>query len=204
MEWLVLSILFGLALAMDCFVLSITDGLTITDLSQKKWRPFFIAAIFGLFQGLFPLVGFLLGEAFSSVIDSFDHWIALGLLCFIGGKMLLDGILSLVRPEKKDPATFSIKSVLLQGVADSIDALAIGVTIRTNIGATADYQIYVCLGIIAITSFLISLIGLFAGKGISKLLRGKYEIADIIGGVVLISLGAFICLEGVGVITWGF
>ena len=204
MEWLVLSILFGLALAMDCFVLSVTDGLTVTDLLEKKRRPFFIAAIFGLFQGLFPLIGFLLGETFSSFIDTFDHWIALGLLSIIGIKMLVDGIKGLVKPETREPGKFSVKAVLLQGVADSIDALAIGITIRTNIGATADWQIYVCFGIIAITSFLISLIGLFAGKGVSKLLRGKFEIANIIGGVVLIMLGVFICLEGVGVITWGF
>ena len=204
MEWLVLSILFSVALAMDCFVLSVTDGLTLTDLLEKKRRPFFIAGIFGLFQGLFPLIGFLLGEAFSSFIDSFDHWIALALLTFIGGKMLIDGIKGLVKPESREPGKFSVKTTLLQGVADSIDALAIGITIRTNIGATADWQIYVCLGIIALTSFLISLVGLFAGKGISKLLRGKYEIANIIGGVVLILLGVFICLEGVGVISWGF
>ncbi len=189
---------------MDCFVLSVTDGLTLTDLLEKKRRPFFIAGIFGLFQGLFPLIGFLLGEAFSSFIDSFDHWIALALLTFIGGKMLIDGIKGLVKPESREPGKFSVKTTLLQGVADSIDALAIGITIRTNIGATADWQIYVCLGIIALTSFLISLVGLFAGKGISKLLRGKYEIANIIGGVVLILLGVFICLEGVGVISWGF
>ena len=118
--------------------------------------------------------------------------------------MLIDGIKGLVKPESREPGKFSVKTTLLQGVADSIDALAIGITIRTNIGATADWQIYVCLGIIALTSFLISLVGLFAGKGISKLLRGKYEIANIIGGVVLILLGVFICLEGVGVISWGF
>lgn len=204
MEWLLLSFLFGLAVAMDCFVLSITDGLTMSDLTQRKWRPFFIAGVFGLFQGLFPLVGFLLGEALSSVIDKYDHWIALVLLTFIGGKMLFDGIRGLVKPDTRSPRVFTIRSILLQGVADSIDAFAIGVTIRTNIHATADYQIYVCFGIIALCSFALSLVGLFAGKGINKLLRGKFEIANIIGGAILIALGIFICLEGVGVISWSF
>ncbi len=204
MEWLLLSFLFGIALAMDCFALSITDGLTISDLFKKKWQPFFIAGIFGLFQGLFPLIGFFLGEALSSIIDKYDHWVALGLLSVIGVKMLFDGIHSLVKPEEKFTRTFSVKSTLFQGVADSIDAFAIGVTIRANIHATADYQIYVCILIIALCSFLISLIGLFAGKGINKLLRGKYEIANIIGGTILILLGVFICLEGVGVISWSF
>ena len=204
MEWLLLSFLFSIAVAMDCFALSITDGLTISDLGEKKWRPFFIAAVFGGFQGLFPLIGFLLGEALSSVVDKYDHWIALALLSVIGAKMIYDGIHSLVKPEKRIERKFSFKSILIQGVADSIDAFAIGVTIRTNITATADYQIYVCLGIIALTSFLVSLIGLSAGKGINKLLRGKYEIANIIGGVILVALGIFICLEGVGIITWSF
>lgn len=204
MEWLLLSFLFGLALAMDCFALSVTDGLTVSDLYEKKWRPFFIAGIFGLFQGLFPLAGFLLGEALSSVVDKYDHWIALALLGVIGAKMVFDGIHSLVKPEQRIVRTFSVKSTLLQGVADSIDAFAIGVTIRTNIKATADYQIYVCIGIIALVSFALSLVGLYAGKGINKLLRGKYEIANIIGGTILILLGVFICLEGVGIITWGF
>ncbi len=204
MEWLLLSFLFGIALAMDCFALSITDGLTLSDLTEKKWRPFFIAGIFGLFQGLFPLVGFFLGEALSSVIDKYDHWIALVLLSVIGVKMIYDGVHSLVKPEQRVVRTFSVKSILFQGVADSIDAFAIGVTIRTNIKATADYQIYVCIGIIALVSFLVSLVGLFAGKGINRLLRGKYEVANIVGGSILVLLGIFICLEGVGVISWGF
>ena len=204
MEWLLFSFLFALAVAMDCFVLSVTDGLTISDLNEKKWRPFFIAAVFGGFQGLFPLIGFLLGEALSSAIDKYDHWIALGLLVVIGGKMLFDGIHALVKPEESSPRKFSIKTILLQGVADSIDAFAIGVTIRTNIRASANWQIYVCLGIIALCSFGLSLVGLVAGKGINKLLRGKYEIANIIGGAVLIALGIIICLEGTGVITWAF
>ncbi len=204
MEWLLLSFLFGIALAMDCFALSISDGLTITDLNEKKWRPFFIAGIFGLFQGLFPLIGFLLGETFSKAIDSFDHWVALALLGFIGGKMAFDGIRGLIKPEDRKERKFSVKSILIQGIADSIDAFAVGITIRTNIKATADYQIYVCLGIIVLCSFFISLLGLGAGKGINKLLRGKVEICDIVGGAILILLGVFICLEGTGVISWSF
>ena len=128
----------------------------------------------------------------------------MALLSIIGVKMIYDGIHSLIKPEERVERKFSIKSILFQGIADSIDAFAIGVTIRTNINATADYQIYVCLGIIALTSFVVSLIGLSAGKGINKLLRGKYEIANIIGGTILVALGIFICLEHVGIINWAF
>jgi putative Mn2+ efflux pump MntP len=74
MEWIGYSFIYGVALAMDCLALSITDGLVYQDLGKK--RPFFIAGVFALGQVLFPLLGFLLGEAFARFIDSFDHWVA--------------------------------------------------------------------------------------------------------------------------------
>jgi putative Mn2+ efflux pump MntP len=200
MDWIGLSFLFGLALSMDCLALSITDGLVYQDLNKKK--TFFIAGVFGLGQGLFPLLGFLLGQTFAEQIDSFDHYIAFGLLLLIGGKMIFDGIKGMVKPELRTPKKFSYGEVLLQGVADSIDALAIGITIRMNVHATADYQIYVAFAIIAFCSFAISLVGLFAGKGINKLLKGKYEVSELIGGIVLVLLGTMLLLEGLNVISW--
>ena len=185
---------------MDCLALSISDGLVYQDLDKKK--PFFIAGVFGLAQGLFPLVGFLLGEVIAEQIDKYDHWIAFVLLLIIGGKMLIEGIKGCIKPENKEPKKFSYKEVLVQGVADSIDALAVGITIRTNIHATADYQIYVAFIVIALCSFTISLIGLFAGKQINKLLRGHYEVSEIIGGVILIVLGTILLLEGLNIIAW--
>ncbi len=200
MEWLFLSFIFGIALAMDCFALSITDGLVYQDLNKKKC--FFIAGVFGIAQGLMPLFGFLLGEVIAKQIDQYDHWIAFVLLAAIGGKMVFEGVKGCVKPEAREPKNFSYGEVLVQGIADSIDALAIGITIRTNIHATADYQVYVAFGIIALCSFAISLIGLFAGKGINKLLKGRYEISEIIGGAVLIVLGLILLFEGLGVIAW--
>ena len=202
MEWLLLSFLFGITLAADCFAIAVADGLTISDLTEKKWRPFFIAGLFGIFHCVFPLIGFFLGEALSSFIDKYDHWIALVLLSIIGAKMVYEGIRALVKSDKPVQTKFSFRSIIFQGVADSIDALAVGVTIRANIHASADYQIYICFLIIALCAFGITLLGLLAGKSINKLLRGKYEIANIIGGTILILLGVFICLEGTGVIAW--
>lgn len=202
MAWLLRSFIFGIALAMDCLALSITDGLTMDGLSEKKRRMFFIAGVFALFQGLFPLIGYLLGEAFSEFIDKYDHWIGFGLLLLIGGKMLFEGIKGIVKPEEKKMIPFSIKTVLIQGVADSIDALAIGITVTANIQATEVYQVYVCFAVIATCTFAISLLGLVAGKWISKALKGHYEISEIIGGVVLIALGVILLLEGLNVIAW--
>lgn len=135
-------------------------------------------------------------------MDAYDHWIGFGLLLLIGGKMLFEGIKGMAKPETRTPKNFSYGEVLLQGVADSIDALAVGITIRTNIHATADYQIYVAFAIIALCSFLISLVGLFMGKGINKLLKGKYEISEVLGGAVLVVLGTLILLEGLNFITF--
>ena len=114
MEWIALSFLFGIALAMDCLALSITDGLVYQDLNEKKWRPFFIAGVFALGQGLFPLIGFLLGEAVSSYIDQFDHYIAFALLAIIGGKMLYEGIKGMVKPECAIARKFSVMPGMLQ------------------------------------------------------------------------------------------
>lgn len=200
MEWIGLSFLFGIALAMDCLALSITDGLVYQDLNEKKWRPFFIAGVFALGQGLFPLIGFLLGEAVSSYIDQFDHYIAFALLAIIGGKMLYEGIKGMVKPECAIARKFSVKEVCFQGVADSIDALAVGITLPTNIHVASglgNYRTYVATVIIAVVTFIISLVGLFAGKSIAKLFKGKYEVSEVIGGSVLIILGTVIMVQGI-------
>jgi manganese efflux pump family protein len=200
MDWLWLSFVYGVALAMDCLALSITDGLVYQDLNQKKWRPFFIAGVFALGQSIFPLAGFLLGETVSSYIDKFDHYIAFVLLAFIGGKMLYEGIKGMVHPGEAEPKQFTVKEVLFQGVADSIDALAVGITLPTNIHTATgygNYRTYIAIAIIGLCTFIISLIGLFAGKNIAKLFKGKYEVSEVIGGSVLIILGIVIMVEGI-------
>ena len=204
MNWIVYSIIYGVALAMDCLALSIVDGLVYAK--EKKRKFFLIAGFFGLFQGLFPLIGFLLGTAFSQWIDQVDHWIGFGLLLFIGGKMVYEGIKSVIKKEDEEegdakPLTF--KTIILQSIADSIDAFAIGITIKAFIHLPENavgYEVYVSFGIIAVVTFLISLVGLFGGKVINKLLKGKSEATNILGGVVLVTLGVLLLLEGLNVI----
>ncbi len=200
MNWLLLSFVFALALSLDCFALSVTDGLVYPDMGRKK--SFFAAGTFGLFQGLFPFVGFLLGLAFSQWIDAYDHWVGFVLLSVIGLKMIVESSIELAKKKGDDEnstrKTLTYPMILVQGVADSIDALAIGITVRTNIQATADYQIYVCFIVIAVVSFLVSLLGLYGGKFFNKIFRGKVEVTEILGGTVLVLLGLFILLEGLG------
>ncbi len=192
MEWIGTAILLGIALAMDCLALSITDGLVYKGL--KIWQAFFIAFVYAALQGLFPLAGYFLGKTFIDKISPWHLLVAFGLLGIIGGKMIFDGIKGIVKPEEKKEGKFSIPSVLLQGVADSIDAFAVGITLTSTINAENPASVPFSttmwvIAIIAICTFIISLIGVFMGKGINKLLRGHYEIANLFGGLVLLGIG---------------
>lgn len=203
MNWIGNAFILGFALAMDCLALSVADGLVYGK--EKKRKYFFIAGVFGLFQGLMPLIGFLLGQIFAETIDKYDHWIGFTLLLLIGGKMVFDGIKGLFKPETEVEQTFSYPKILLQGVADSIDALAIGITMYSNLGLDVNnvkgYEIYIGFLIIALMSFVISLIGLFGGRVINRLLKGKISLCNLIGGIILILLGVFLLLKGLSIIN---
>ena len=197
-------ILLGIALSMDAFAVSVTDGLTYTDINKKK--SFFIAGIFGVMQALMPLVGFWLVEIISVIVGEAGGakagkimsdvvcWIAFVLLLFIGGKMLIEGIKDLKKaPEENEAKTFSVKEVLYFGFATAIDALGTGVALHSGLSTTSTIWLHV--SIIMVITFIISLIGLFLGKQIVKLLKGKFEITAIIGGAILIILAVWIILS---------
>ncbi|MCR4561854.1 MAG: manganese efflux pump MntP family protein [Bacilli bacterium] len=187
MNWLSL-IGISVGLAMDAFAVSIVSGLTIKGL--KKWQGIVIAAFFGVFQGLMPLIGYLLGSLFISYIEAYDHWVAFGLLLAIGGWMIFEGVKDIVRPEELKEKVFSWKKVIIQAIATSIDALAVGISLQT-LGIFIVWDVLT----IAIITFVICLFGVFLGTQISKLLKGKYSIANIIGGTILILIGVSILIE---------
>lgn len=197
-------VLLGIALSMDAFAVSVTDGLTYTDINKKK--SFFIAGVFGVMQALMPLVGFWLveiitiivgesgGESAGRIMSDVVSWVAFGLLLIIGGKMLIEGIKDLKKaPEEKEEKKFSVKEVLYFGFATAIDALGTGVALHSGLSTTTTIWLHVVI-IMAIT-FTISLIGLFLGKQIVKLLKGKFEITAIIGGCILIILAIWIIIS---------
>ena len=203
-EILIQIFLLGIALAMDAFAVSVTDGLTYTDINKKK--SFFVAGVFGLMQGLMPLIGYWIIELVRIIADEASGnksgeimgWIvvilAFVLLLFIGGKMLFEGIRDLKKSdEEKEPKKFSFKEVILFGFATSIDAMATGVTL--NAGLSNHGTIWLHVGIIAIITFGICLIGLFLGKMILRLFKGKYEVCVVIGGVILILLAAWVLVS---------
>lgn len=176
-------ILLSIGLAMDCFAVSIATGLKCRtmQISQAYKMPL----LFGLFQGAMPLIGFLLSISFAEFIDSFSHWISLGILACIGIKMIAGEYES-----KEDDCAngfFAWKRVLLLALAVSIDALAMGV-----IFVSTPEIILLAVSIIALGSFLFSIAGLYIGYTFGSRCTFK---AGILGGVILICMGIKIVLE---------
>lgn len=176
-------ILIGIGLSMDAFAVSITNGLTCTNL--KRSQMLWIAICFGGFQGLMPVIGFFLGKAFETYITSFDHWIALVLLGYIGGKMIYD---ALSKHEEEKAFELTAKTLLIQGVATSIDALAVGV----SFAALQDVKILPAAAIITGTTFAISLVGVAFGKKVGTKMGDR---AQLVGGLILIAIGIKIFVE---------
>jgi len=197
-------ILFGIALSMDAFAVSVTDGLIYHGLNKRK--SFFIALVFGVMQALMPLIGYWLvegityfvgsaaGEKAGSIMSLVVTWIAFALLVFIGGKMLIEAIKNIKKPEEeKEIKNFSYKEVLIMGIATSIDALATGVAFHSKISTNTTIWLHV--SIIMVCTFIISLIGVLLARQFHKLFKGKYEITSIIGGSILLLLAVWIVLS---------
>ena len=179
--FLIRNILLGAALAMDAFSVSMANGLN--EPRMKRQRAIGIAATFALYQIAMPLIGWVcvrtVAEAFTA-FRKFIPWIALILLAFIGGKMLLEGIRYKDSAESKPAVGFW--ELMVQGVATSIDALSVGFTIAEVNFASALVESL----IIGIVTFFICIAGLAIGKKFGTRLAGK---ASILGGVILIAIG---------------
>lgn len=180
------AVLIAVALAMDCFSVSITTGLTHN--SVKTFHVWRMAIFFGLFQAMMPLIGWLISSYFGTYIMAFDHWIAFTLLSIIGIKMIIDYF------KKEDSKTFdpeNLSVVLLLAFATSIDALAVGVSFEC-MGRHMLSDIMVSILIIGIISWLFSLLGYRIGATIGR--RFKFP-AELIGGIILIGIGTKVLIE---------
>lgn len=182
----------GVSLAMDAFAVSICKGLGMKKIDYRKM--FIIAGLFGAFQAIMPLIGWLLGSQFEKYIVKFDHWIAFVLLAFIGGKMIFD-VLRGGDDDCADCGKFDIKELFVMAIATSIDALATGIVF----GLQPELNIWVSIAIIGITTFLICVGGVFIGNRFGVKFKDKAAFA---GGVILIIIGLKILLEHLGVINF--
>ncbi len=188
--------LSGISLSMDAFAVSICNGMVYSNLDRKK--TLFMPFIYGLFQALMPIIGFYIGLLFIEQIEAYDHWVAFALLVAIGGKMIYDGINELRSPEEEiQPKQFSVTEVLLQGVATSIDALAVGFSLNTMLSGVSDVQLWAWLSVllIGLTTFAITFVGVIIGKKVGKLFQKKASVAEIVGGAVLVLIAIKIVIE---------
>ena len=212
-------ILIAIGLAMDCFAVSVTHGLAAEPNSKpfRHYGPWLMALMFGLFQGGMPLIGYFAGTLFADFVARFAPWLALIILGFIGGKMIVESFKGNVilcklhnnercskhkkqcehadnqakcpyHVHEEEPcADFSLKHILMLAVATSIDALATGVIFKAD-------ELWTCVSIIALVSFLFSIIGFSIGR----LVGNKFHVnVGLFGGIILIVIGLKIFIEGV-------
>lgn len=187
------TVLIALALAMDCFAVSVVCGMIIRRMEGRTVLS--AAFLFGLFQALMPLIGWALTNSFSRYLEAVDHWIAFGLLAFIGGKMIVD---SFREEEDKSINPRSLRTRLVLAVATSIDALAVGISYACT-GYDTLGQLTVPLVTIGIVSFLMSLLGFFLGAKTGDTIVKKLR-PELIGGVILIGIGIKILIEHLGLL----
>ena len=185
----------GVGLSMDAFAVAICKGLGMHRINLR--HAFVIALFFGGFQALMPLIGFFLGSYLAELVNPIDHWIAFGLLAFIGAKMLWDAFKSDADDGQSDSAqeeALDLKELLMLAVATSIDALAVGITF-----AFLEVNIWIAITVIGLTTFVLS----FAGVVVGNRFGARYERpSTIVGGIVLIGIGVKILLEHLGVIAF--
>ncbi len=184
-------LLIAVGLSMDAFAVSVSSGMALCF--TKMRQNLRIAGSFGLFQGIMPLLGYAVANTFSDKFEAIDHWIAFGLLGFVGGKMLWEAL----RGGEDIPSgdLSSWRSVMLMSVATSIDALAVGASFAVMphegiLALRAGYLL--CAAIIAVVTFVLCFGGVILGCRFGNLFGNKAEIA---GGVVLIGIGIKILLE---------
>ena len=187
--FIIKSFLLGVGLAMDAFSVSLANGLNNPKMNKSKM--FMVAGTFAVFQGFMPMIGWFCVHNLVNYFKTFEKfipWIALGLLVFIGGNMLLEGIKG--DEDDDNSKDLTLKALMVQGVATSIDALSVGFTI-------AEYgfsMALICVLIISIVTFIICFVGLIIGKKVGMKFAGK---ASIMGGIILILIGAEIFFTGV-------
>jgi len=169
-------VLVAVGLAMDALAVSIAKGIVIKHQRQKT--ALLLASFFGGFQMLMPTIGWLAGTSLKTVIMGIDHWIAFGLLAFIGSKMIYD---SIKKEDGEKEESLRLHSLMTLAVATSIDALMVGLSF-----AFLQTQILAPILVIGLITFLLSLMGFFFGCGLERIFGNKIK---IVGGLILLAIG---------------
>lgn len=177
-------VLVGVGLAMDS--LSVTIAKTMVNPKEKKIKLLAMPILFGFFQGLMPLIGGILITNFEKYISFIDHWIAFVLLAYIGFNMIKEAIEAKKNNEPINPS-LKMKDLLILSIATSIDALSVGIGL-----AAAGSDVVMASLIAGSVTFIICVIGMYIAKALGDFLKDK---AEILGGIILISIGIKILVE---------
>ncbi|MBR4862985.1 MAG: manganese efflux pump [Oscillospiraceae bacterium] len=183
-------LILAFGLSMDAFAVSICKGLSMKKATLKASAT--CGIWFGGFHALMPLIGFFLGTMFAETIQSFDHWVAFGLLAIIGINMLKEAFGKCDECEEHD-ADLSVKTMFVMAIATSIDAMAVGI----SLAMAGNVNIFLAVTLIGVITFLMSALGVKIGNVFGSRFEKKAQLA---GGVILILLGLKILLEHLGVI----
>lgn len=179
-------LVIAIGLSMDAFAVAICKGLS---LRTARWsHACIVGCYFGGFQALMPVLGYVLGRQFSEYIQAYDHWVAFGLLGFVGIRMIVESRQAC--PVVTD--SLDMRSMLVLSVATSIDALAVGITF-----SFLQVQILPAAASIGIVTFTLSFIGMRIGSAFGTRFKAGAELA---GGIILIAMGAKILFEHIGVL----
>ncbi|MDI9520293.1 MAG: manganese efflux pump MntP family protein [Bacillota bacterium] len=177
-------ITLSVALAMDAFAVALCKGACLAE-AKDKGEGVSIAVSFGFFQALMPLIGWFLGSRFSHYIESVDHFVAFGLLAFIGGKLIYESWKS--RDEELTCTPLRLPELMMLSIATSIDALAAGIAM-----AILSINIWLAVSLIGVITLALSFLGFWAGKRFGAKLHSKAQLA---GGIALIFIGVKILIE---------
>ena len=185
--------IIAVGLSMDACAVSICKGLSVQKVTFKHAAT--CGGYFGAFQALMPVIGFVLGVQFRSLITGIDHWIALVLLGLIGANMIRE---ALSGEEEEVNCSFCFRAMLPLAIATSIDALAVGVTFAAmDIGSKIVFAVI----FIGVVTFLLSAIGVKIGNLFGMKFKSK---AELFGGIVLVLMGLKIFLEDLGYLDLPF
>lgn len=183
--------ILAIGLAMDTFAVGICIGLTFKKITIKKALT--VGLYFGIFQAAMPVIGYFAATLFAERVTYFSSWIAFGLLCFIGGKMILDSFKKDDCPtDSESEQSLKFAKMLPLAIATSIDALAIGVSF-----AFLEVSLLPAVTLIGVTTLILSIIGLKIGNLFGLKFRSK---AQVLGGIILILIGVRILLEHFGIL----
>ncbi len=181
--------LLAIGLAMDCFAISIASGILLQRAVPRSMLM--MAFLFGFFQALMPLFGWMGASFFSHLIESIDHWLAFGILFFLGGRMIKESFKDESCKREYDPT--DLKVVLALAVATSIDALAVGISFAF-LGIKDLSALLSPILIIGLVAFVFSMTGLLFGIRFGQGMACKLR-AELWGGVILILIGSKILIE---------